>query len=48
MSESKSTRPSEDAMYWRRETIDAIKRSCEKIETYSKKRTKRWTHLMKR
>ena len=41
MSESKSTRPSDDAMFLRRETIDAIKRSDEKMETYSKKKTKR-------
>ena len=32
-----NTRPSEDAMFLRRELIDAIKRTNEKIETYSKK-----------
>ena len=35
--EGKSTRPSDDAMFLRRERIDAIKRSNEKIETCSKK-----------
>ena len=35
--EGKSTRPSDDAMYLRREIINAITRSNEKIETYSKK-----------
>ena len=34
---TKSTRPSDDAMFVRREIIDAIKRSDEKMETYSKK-----------
>ena len=34
--EGKSTRPSEDAMYLRREIIDAIKRTNEKIETLAK------------
>ena len=42
--EGKSTRPSNDAMFLRREIIDAITRSNEKIETYS---TKRLTDLMK-
>ena len=41
MSGSKSTRPSDDAMFLGRETIDAIKRSDEKMETYSKKLTKK-------
>ena len=35
--EGKLTRPSDDAMFLRREIIDAIKRSNEKGETYSKK-----------
>ena len=35
--EGKSTRPSEDAMYLRKEIIDAIKRTSEKIETCSQK-----------
>ena len=38
--EGKSTRPSEDARYLRKEIIDAIKRTNEKIETCSKKQTK--------
>ena len=37
MSEGKSTRPIDDAMFLRREIIDAITRSNEKMETYSKK-----------
>ena len=37
MSEGKSTRPSDDAMFLRREIIDAITRSDENMETYSKK-----------
>ena len=45
MSEGKSTRPSDDAMFLRREIIDAITRSDEKMETYSEKRTKRWTKI---
>ena len=36
MSESKSTRPSDDPMFLRTEIIDAITRSDEKMETYSK------------
>ena len=36
-SEGKPTRPSDDAMFFRREIIDAITRSDEKMETYSKK-----------
>ena len=36
MSESKSTRPCDDLMFLRREIIDAITRSDEKMETYSK------------
>ena len=43
MTEGKSTRPSEDAMFLRTEIIDAIKRSDEKMEAYSKKQTKTWT-----
>ena len=41
MIESKSTRPNEDAIFLQREIIDAITRSEEKMETYSKKQTKR-------
>ena len=37
MSEGKSTRPSEDAMFFRREIIDTITKSDEKMKTYSKK-----------
>ena len=36
MSEGKSKRPSEDGIFLHREIIDAIKRSEEKIETYSR------------
>ena len=32
MNEGKSTRPSDDAMFLRREIIDAIRRSDEKME----------------
>ena len=35
--EGTSTKPSEDAMYLRKEIIDAIRRTNEKIETYSQK-----------
>ena len=37
MSEGKSTRPSENAMFLRRETIDTITKSDEKMGTYSEK-----------
>ena len=33
----KTTRPSEDAMYLRKEIVDAIRRTSEKIETHSQK-----------
>ena len=33
----KTTRPSEDAMFLRKEIIDALKRSDEKMESYSRK-----------
>ena len=38
--EGKSTRPSEDAMYLRRQIIGAIRRTNEKIETLAKSRRK--------
>ena len=44
----KSTRPREDAMFSRWEIIDALKRSDERMETYSKKQMKRWINLMKK
>ena len=47
MTEGKSTRPSEDAMFLRTEIIDAITRSDEKMETYSKKADEKRTHLTK-
>ena len=37
MSEGKLTRPSEDALFSRKEIIDALKRSDEKMESYSRK-----------
>ena len=36
MCEGESTRPSDDAMFFRTEIIDALKRSDEKVETYWK------------
>ena len=35
--EGELTRPSEDAMFLRKEIIDALKRSDEKMESYSRK-----------
>ena len=37
MCEGKLTRPIEDAMFLRKEIVDALKRSDEKMENYSKK-----------
>ena len=47
MCEGKSTRPSDDAMFLRREIIDALKRSDEKWKLTRGEQTKRWTNLMK-
>ena len=40
--EGKLTRPSEDAMFLRKEIIDALKRSDEKWKVTQGKTTKRW------
>ena len=46
MSEGKSTRPSEDAMFLRREIIDTITKSDEKMKTYSKKADEKMYKLL--
>ena len=44
-SEDESTRPSDDAMFLRREIFDAITRSSEKIETYLKKADEKYGQI---
>ena len=44
--EGKSTRPREDTMYPRKEIIEAIKRTNEKIETYSQKADEKMKNII--
>ena len=46
MCESKLTRPSDDAMFLRKGIINAIKRSDEKMESYSKKTDEKMDHFL--
>ena len=46
MCEGKSTRPSEDAVFLRKEIIDALERSDEQMESYSKKTDEKMVNFL--